>query len=155
MKVRAADIPTETNESRPLQIGTDHWRFHRPHAHLATPFGTDWFARQAETFARFFGTPLFFVWANHRRRNIDRCKYIWSDTVRPLSLYLAQSCLQPSSGLCSTVDIVGAGASGTARQSPRRGRCAASGRTRRGQRTANVDCRAKRGTNADATQAKH
>ena len=59
MKVRAADIPTETNESRPLQIGTDHWRFHRPHAHLATPFGTDWFARQAETFARFFGTPLF------------------------------------------------------------------------------------------------
>ncbi|MFJ2539946.1 MULTISPECIES: DUF1003 domain-containing protein [unclassified Pseudomonas] len=38
---------------------TDHLRFHRPHAHLATTFGNDKFALRAEAFARFFGTPLF------------------------------------------------------------------------------------------------
>lgn len=37
----------------------DHFRFHRPHAHLATTFGSDGFALKAEAFARFFGTPLF------------------------------------------------------------------------------------------------
>ena len=40
---------------------TDHYRFHRPHAHLASPFGNDWFALRAESFARFFGTPFFLV----------------------------------------------------------------------------------------------
>lgn len=38
---------------------TDHLRFHRPHAHLVTTFGNDWFALKAEAFARFFGTPFF------------------------------------------------------------------------------------------------
>lgn len=37
----------------------DHWRFHRPHEHLNTPFGNDRFALKAEAFARFFGTPFF------------------------------------------------------------------------------------------------
>ncbi|MBY0411837.1 MAG: DUF1003 domain-containing protein [Burkholderiaceae bacterium] len=37
----------------------DHLRFQRNHAHLASAFGTDRFALQAEAFARFFGTPLF------------------------------------------------------------------------------------------------
>lgn len=37
----------------------DHMRFHRRHAHLSTPFGEGWFARKAEGFARFFGTPVF------------------------------------------------------------------------------------------------
>ncbi|MFJ2367125.1 DUF1003 domain-containing protein [Pseudomonas sp. NPDC087697] len=37
----------------------DHWRFHRPHAHLASTFGNDTFALKAEAFARFFGTPTF------------------------------------------------------------------------------------------------
>lgn len=37
----------------------DHLRFHRHHAHLASAFGSDRFALQAEAFARFFGTPLF------------------------------------------------------------------------------------------------
>ncbi|NDL64104.1 DUF1003 domain-containing protein [Acerihabitans arboris] len=37
----------------------DHLRFHRRHAHLSTPFGEGWFARKAEGFARFFGTPMF------------------------------------------------------------------------------------------------
>ena len=40
----------------------DHfYRFHRPHAHLTSVFGGDWFALKAEAFARFFGTPVFLV----------------------------------------------------------------------------------------------
>jgi len=38
-----------------------HFRFHAPHAHLASVFGDDWFAIRAEAFARFFGTPTFLV----------------------------------------------------------------------------------------------
>lgn len=38
-----------------------HWRFHAPHAHLNAVFGDDWFARKAEGFARFFGTPTFLI----------------------------------------------------------------------------------------------
>ena len=37
----------------------DYFRFHRRHVHLAAPFGNGWFARKAESFARFFGTPVF------------------------------------------------------------------------------------------------
>ena len=37
------------------------FRFHRPHAHLSSVFGTDWFALKAEAFARFFGTPVFLI----------------------------------------------------------------------------------------------
>ncbi|GAB7522123.1 DUF1003 domain-containing protein [Paraburkholderia sp. 2C] len=36
-------------------------RFHIAHSHLASPFGDAWFARKAEAFARFFGTPTFLV----------------------------------------------------------------------------------------------
>src|SRR5262245_59158139 len=36
-----------------------HFRFHTPHAHLASVFGDDWFGAKAEAFARFFGTPRF------------------------------------------------------------------------------------------------
>jgi uncharacterized membrane protein len=38
-----------------------HLRFHLPHRHLAPAFGNDWFARWAESFARFFGTPGFLI----------------------------------------------------------------------------------------------
>lgn len=38
-----------------------HFRFHKPHLHLAPVFGNDWFALKAEAFARFFGTPKFLV----------------------------------------------------------------------------------------------
>ena len=38
-----------------------HLRFHAPHIHLAPAFGSDWFGRKAEAFARFFGTPLFLI----------------------------------------------------------------------------------------------
>ncbi len=40
----------------------DHfYRFHRPHLHLGSVFGDDWFALKAEKFARFFGTPVFLI----------------------------------------------------------------------------------------------
>ncbi|MGC3989844.1 MAG: DUF1003 domain-containing protein [Chthoniobacteraceae bacterium] len=38
-----------------------HFRFHLPHLHLNSVFGDDWFALKAESFARFFGTPVFLV----------------------------------------------------------------------------------------------
>ncbi len=36
-------------------------RFHLPHAHLESAFGSDWFGKKAEGFARFFGTPTFLI----------------------------------------------------------------------------------------------
>jgi uncharacterized membrane protein len=38
-----------------------HFRFHAPHAHLASLFGDDAIAVRAESFARFFGTPVYLV----------------------------------------------------------------------------------------------
>jgi uncharacterized membrane protein len=38
-----------------------HLRFRVPVAHLSPVFGNDWFARGAESFARFFGTPVFLI----------------------------------------------------------------------------------------------
>jgi uncharacterized membrane protein len=40
---------------------SDHFRFHAPHAHLASAFGEGWFGEKAEAFARFFGTPKFLI----------------------------------------------------------------------------------------------
>ncbi|PWB35095.1 DUF1003 domain-containing protein [Pseudomonas sp. SDI] len=37
----------------------DHLRFLRGHDHLSQTFGNDAFAKRAEAFARFFGTPVF------------------------------------------------------------------------------------------------
>jgi uncharacterized membrane protein len=37
------------------------YRFHRPHLHLASVFGDNWFGQKAEAFARFFGTPVFLI----------------------------------------------------------------------------------------------
>lgn len=51
--------PHRPTTPEPATAGVDHWRFHRPHAHLASAFGNDNFALKAEAFARFFGTPLF------------------------------------------------------------------------------------------------
>ncbi|HYX24573.1 MAG TPA: DUF1003 domain-containing protein, partial [Thermoanaerobaculia bacterium] len=39
----------------------DHLRFHKPHLHLNSAFGGDWFGKKAELFARFFGTPTFII----------------------------------------------------------------------------------------------
>src|SRR5437667_9592785 len=51
---------TSTASEAPVEY-RHHFRFHAPHAHLASVFGDDWFAVRAEAFARFFGTPLFLV----------------------------------------------------------------------------------------------
>jgi uncharacterized membrane protein len=43
-------------------ISADHARrFHLPHSHLDSVFGSDWFGVRAEGFARFFGTPTFLI----------------------------------------------------------------------------------------------
>jgi uncharacterized membrane protein len=47
--------------SKPAVASPHHLRFHAPHTHLAPVFGSDWFGRKAEGFARFFGTPLFLI----------------------------------------------------------------------------------------------
>lgn len=38
-----------------------HFRFHAPHAHLASPFGPGSFGAVAEALARFFGTPQYLL----------------------------------------------------------------------------------------------
>ena len=52
--------PEPDNKKASLSPG-HHFRFHRPHVHLASVFGGDWFALKAEAFARFFGTPVFLI----------------------------------------------------------------------------------------------
>ena len=42
-------------------LSRHHFRFHAPHAHLASVFGDDWFGVKAEGFARVFGTPTFLI----------------------------------------------------------------------------------------------
>ena len=37
------------------------FRFHRPHTHLSSVFSNDWFALNAEAFARFSGTSVFLI----------------------------------------------------------------------------------------------
>jgi uncharacterized membrane protein len=44
-----------------LASSEHHLRFHLPHAHLASAFGSDAFGVKAEAFARFFGTPTFLI----------------------------------------------------------------------------------------------
>jgi uncharacterized membrane protein len=39
----------------------NYFRFHLPYQHLSSAFGDDWFAKKAEMFARFFGTPIFLM----------------------------------------------------------------------------------------------
>ncbi|MCY1337301.1 hypothetical protein D9M69_231260 [compost metagenome] len=52
--------PNSGSYAAPFDVpNVDHFRFHRPHAHLAPAFGNDRFALKAEAFARFFGTPVF------------------------------------------------------------------------------------------------
>jgi uncharacterized membrane protein len=44
-----------------LNASGHYFRFHAPHAHTASVFGTDSFGTRAEQFARFFGTPRFLI----------------------------------------------------------------------------------------------
>lgn len=50
-----------TDPSQPAVVPPHHLRFHTPHLHLSSAFGSDWFGRKAEAFARFFGTPVFLI----------------------------------------------------------------------------------------------
>jgi uncharacterized membrane protein len=52
----------QTTQADKGNRGSRHFfRFHRPHVHLHSLFGDDWFALKAEKFARFFGTPVFLI----------------------------------------------------------------------------------------------
>jgi uncharacterized membrane protein len=53
-------MQTPTTTAAPT-ASNHHFRFHAPHAHLASAFGDDWFGVRAEGFARFFGTPVFLI----------------------------------------------------------------------------------------------
>jgi len=52
---------TKSNSVPTTDMPDDYFRFHHPHVHLSPVFGNDWFALKAESFARFFGTPVFLV----------------------------------------------------------------------------------------------
>ena len=52
---------TKAGGDNPKTPADHFYRFHRPHLHLGTVFGDDWFALKAEGFARFFGTPVFLI----------------------------------------------------------------------------------------------
>src|SRR6266446_5151310 len=56
-------MPTPTTRETLVapQMPHPHFRFHAPHAHLTSVFGSDWFGVKAEAFARFFGTPTFLI----------------------------------------------------------------------------------------------
>ena len=56
-------MPTPTTRETLVapQVPHPHFRFHAPHAHLTSVFGSDWFGIKAEAFARFFGTPTFLI----------------------------------------------------------------------------------------------
>ena len=55
-----ADANAASSEP-PARRDKPFYRFHTPHLHLNSVFGDDWFALKAETFARFFGTPVFLI----------------------------------------------------------------------------------------------
>ena len=54
-------LPEAGPSAKAFAVSGHHFRFHAPHAHLNTAFGSDWFGLKAEAFARFFGTPKFLV----------------------------------------------------------------------------------------------
>ena len=57
----ARNVPITKVAGKTKTAQDDHYRFHLPHLHLGSVFGDDWFARKAEKFARFFGTPIFLI----------------------------------------------------------------------------------------------
>jgi uncharacterized membrane protein len=54
-------LPSPSPDNHGKNSEHHYFRFHHPHAHLSSVFGTDWFALKAEAFARFFGTPVFLI----------------------------------------------------------------------------------------------
>lgn len=51
----------KTSQQFKPTLDENHRRFHKPHAHLHSTFGNNWFSLKAEAFARFFGTPIFLI----------------------------------------------------------------------------------------------
>jgi uncharacterized membrane protein len=50
------------SDNKPSSAVFHHfYRFHAPHVHLGSTFGSTWFGAKAEEFARFFGTPTFLI----------------------------------------------------------------------------------------------
>src|SRR5881394_846172 len=54
-------MSAQTSEASMAAASTHHWRFHEPHAHLASPFGGGGFGAVAERMARLFGTPQYLI----------------------------------------------------------------------------------------------
>ena len=59
MTTKASATPDGSNENG--HSAQHFFRFHLPHSHLSSVFGSDWFALRAEAFARSFGTPVFLI----------------------------------------------------------------------------------------------
>jgi uncharacterized membrane protein len=56
------NLPPSRDPAKSLRKEEQHfYRFHLPHVHLTSLYGDDWFALKAESFARFFGTPVFLI----------------------------------------------------------------------------------------------
>lgn len=53
------DNRTQTASSGNQKPERDPFRFHHSYSNLTPTFGNGWFGRKAESFARFFGTPIF------------------------------------------------------------------------------------------------
>ena len=95
-------MPTSTTREAPA-TARHHFRFHEPHAHLASAFGDDWFGVRAEGFARFFGTPTF-LRAVRPGDHLDRPQCRRFRPLRPLSVHSPEPRLQPAGGVCGTAD---------------------------------------------------
>jgi uncharacterized membrane protein len=63
IKIMSKETPVVPDSlPAPADPAANHYfRFHRPHVHLASVYGDDWFSLKAEAFARFFGTPVFLI----------------------------------------------------------------------------------------------
>jgi uncharacterized membrane protein len=59
--MKAHATASNSASTSPDKPNRNYFRFHRPHLHLDSIYGDDWFALKAEAFARFFGTPVFLV----------------------------------------------------------------------------------------------
>ena len=54
-------MDNKISEQSTIDLNENYFRFHKPHAHLHSTFGNNWFSLKAEAFARFFGTPTFLI----------------------------------------------------------------------------------------------
>ena len=81
--------------------GEQHPRFHKETAHLAAPFGSNWFGIFAENIARFFGTPTYLIGQSAIVVFVDggQCDRGAAGAVGPISIHPAQPRVQPAGGV--------------------------------------------------------